>query len=307
MNNKSQETPILFLVFNRPDCTARVFEAIRLHKPKKLYVAADGYRLNKDGEKELCAEVRKIATNIDWDCELKTLFRDENLGCGKAVSSAIDWFFEHVEEGIILEDDCLPSQSFFKYCTELLELYRNNENIYTISGNNFHNKSFTENSYYFSAYSHTWGWATWKRAWRRYDLTLRSINDEELYENLKYYFSNKLIVNYWFDSYIRFKQAPIASIWDYQWMFLVWYSKGINIIPNVNLVQNIGFGESATHTINTKSSLSNIKAMEIEILIHPTSMEIKTNKDEETSSHVFQITTSNYKRIIIKVLNLLKK
>lgn len=304
--DNSKETPVLFLVFNRPDCTAKVFEALRLHKPKKLFIAADGFRLNKEGEKELCDEVRQIVVNIDWECELRTLFRDNNLGCGKAVSSAINWFFEFVEEGIILEDDCLPSQSFFKYCSELLEKYKYNEDIYTISGNNFHGKSWSDDSYYFSAYSHIWGWATWKRAWAKYDFNLHSMNDAQLYENLKHYFNRKLIVNYWFSNYKSMKYNPIDT-WDYQWMFLVWYNKGVNILPNINLVQNIGFDENATHTTSSVHHLSNITSKEIEAIIHPSFLKINSIADEKTSSNVFRITSSNYMKIKNNLLNLLRK
>ena len=156
---------VLFIIFNRPETTQRVFDAIRLAKPTRLYIAADGPRENKTGEKELCEQARKIAQNVDWDCEVKTLFQKENLGCGKAVSHAISWFFENEDMGIILEDDCLPHQSFFKYCEELLEKYKNNDRIGIISGNNFQKKrKIGSFSYYFSDIVNIWGWATWARS-----------------------------------------------------------------------------------------------------------------------------------------------
>ena len=159
-------SPVLFLVFNRPETTRRVFEAIRTAKPSRLYIAADGPRLEREGERANCEEVRKIALEVDWECDVKTLFRDENLGCKRAVSEGISWFFEHEDEGIILEDDCLPDRSFFSFCKDLLERYRHDTRIMVISGVNFQQgRKRTEYSYYFSIYPHCWGWATWRSAW----------------------------------------------------------------------------------------------------------------------------------------------
>ena len=175
METNKFNTPILFLIFNRPDTTFKVFEEIRKIKPAKLYIAADGPRPNVIGEEEKCTASRNIIKQVDWDCDVKTLFREKNLGCKIAVSSAISWFFENVEEGIILEDDTFPTQSFFWFCQELLDFYRNDSRIMHISGNNFQlGKIRGEGSYYFSKYNHIWGWATWKRAWRFYDVSLNT-------------------------------------------------------------------------------------------------------------------------------------
>ena len=166
------DVPILFLVYNRPDTTATVFEEIRKQKPKQLFVAADGPRTDMPGDAEKCKNTRELVMNgIDWECETKTLFRDNNLGCGLAVSNAITWFFKNVEEGIILEDGTLPDQSFFTYCKVLLEKYRYDDKLKMISGNNFQQGKWRgDGSYYFSAYSHIWGWASWRRTWKEYDL-----------------------------------------------------------------------------------------------------------------------------------------
>ena len=172
------QTPILFLIFNRPDTTKRVFESIRSIKPAKLYIAADGDRKDKVGEDLLCKDTRSIIDLIDWECEIKTLFRPENLGCKIAVSSAIDWFFENEEQGIILEDDCLPNESFYIYCETLLNYYAFNERIMHISGNNFQDGMMRGNgSYYFSNYNHIWGWASWKRAWKAYNVDLSFLTE----------------------------------------------------------------------------------------------------------------------------------
>jgi hypothetical protein len=183
------ETSVLFLVFNRLDTTKRVFAEIRKARPKQLFIASDGPRKNKPGEKEIVEKVRKyVLDNIDWKCELKTLFRKKNLGCKYAVSGAIDWFFENVEQGIILEDDCLPSQRFFKFCEELLEKYGDDERIMSISGYNPLGKFEIGESYLFSKYPRIWGWATWRRAWIMEDLKLKDCQDIKKKGNLEKYF-----------------------------------------------------------------------------------------------------------------------
>src|SRR5688500_1827095 len=179
---------VLLVIFNRPDTTRLVFEAIRNARPRRLYVAADGPRPGVAADNANCQEARKIIDSVDWQCEVKTLFREKNLNCGVAPSSAFTWFFQHEEEGIILEDDCLPSQSFFWFCQELLERYRNDTRVMHIGGNNFLNgwQKDKDYSYYFSRSGHIWGWATWRRAWKHFDF------DISLYEKLKQqdYFSN---------------------------------------------------------------------------------------------------------------------
>jgi len=174
MNGLYLKTPVLFLVFNRPDTTRRVFEAIRAARPARLFLVADGPRERQPDDKEKCERVRYIATDIDWDCEVKTLFRKENLGCKNGVSSAIDWFFSHVDEGIILEDDCLPTESFFWFCEELLRRYRNDSRVMQICGSNFlRGWQRNNDSYYFSGYGPIWGWASWRRAWIYYDVDMK--------------------------------------------------------------------------------------------------------------------------------------
>ncbi len=153
--------PVLFLIFNRPETTRRVFDVIRRVQPKRLYIGADGPRSDQNGEVKLCHNARQIATAVDWPCQVKTLFRNSNLGCGLAVSSEMEWFFEHENEGIILEDDCLPSESFFPYCAELLDRYREDTRVMEIGGNHLYDHRNTDYSYSFSNQSYIWGWATW--------------------------------------------------------------------------------------------------------------------------------------------------
>jgi len=170
-------TPILFIVFNRLDTAQKVFESIKLIRPKYLFVAADGPRVDVAGEKQKCEDTRAIIKQIDWDCDIKTLFREKNIGIKNAVSSAITWFFNNIEEGIILEHDCLPNDSFFIYCEEILNKYKKNEQVMHVSGNFFQPTPVGKNDYYFSRIPHIWGWATWKRAWVKYNLEMNGYSE----------------------------------------------------------------------------------------------------------------------------------
>ncbi len=242
-------TPILFLVFNRLETTQKVFEQIRATRPTRLYVAADGPRRNREDDFFKCSKVKEyILNSIDWSCDVKTLFREENLGCGVAVNQAIDWFFENEEEGIILEDDCLAHPTFFTYCESLLDRYRLDEKVMLIGGGNFQNgKKQGESSYYFSCYPHTWGWATWRSAWQNNSFDLKKWSGSEVLSKIAKVFSNNEEVKYWQAIYMDIKYG-VADIWDYQWTISIWMSDGMVITPIKNLVINIGYGEDATHT-----------------------------------------------------------
>lgn len=239
---------VLLLVFNRPDTTARVFEAIRRARPALLYVAADGPRPGREGEAERCEEVRRLVTQVDWPCQVKTLFRNLNLGCKSAVSGAITWFFEREEEGIILEDDCLPSEDFFRFCSELLPYYRAEPRVMHISGDNFQDGIIRgDGSYYFSRYPHIWGWASWRRAWKHYDVSLTSWPEARRCKWLKGLKLDGAERRYWTRSFNRVYAGAIDT-WDYQWLYACWRERGVGILPNVNLVTNIGESPNATHT-----------------------------------------------------------
>jgi hypothetical protein len=276
-------TPILFLVFNRPDKTKRVFEAIRNVKPTQLFVSADGPRVDVLGEKDKCELVRAISTSIDWDCNLRILFRDENLGCGKAVSEGISWFFENVEEGIILEDDCLPNPSFFLFCQELLERYRDNAKITHISGNNFQlGKRRGNGDYFFSNYTFIWGWATWRRAWEKYDYSMRDY--ELLLTNYKY----KYLIQREMMQAVKYGQL---DTWDVQWQFTNFYYYALAIQPKINLVKNIGFSVDATHTKdNEPESIRNSKFGELTFpLRHPKKIKADFKADLFTAENIFKL------------------
>lgn len=244
------QTAVLFLVFKRPDTTSRVFEAIRTAKPPRLYVAADGPRTDNLEELEKIETVRRIATNVDWPCEVKTLFRTENLGCRYAVSQAISWFFENEEQGIILEDDCLPSQSFFWFCEACLDKYKNDLRIWHIAGTNLFEKSYSPviSSYCFSFYGSIWGWASWRNRWCFYDPELENIKKDKLLDFVLKIYDKKECPQIRVDQFERIMNG--MDTWDYQWFFTRAVNSGLSIVPSVNLVSNIGYGKDATHTLN---------------------------------------------------------
>jgi hypothetical protein len=256
---------VLFLVFNRLDTTKQVFEAIRQAKPPRLYVAADGARENREGEEQKVKAVREyILSNIDWECEVKTLFREENLGCKYAVSGAITWFFENEEMGIILEDDCLPSQSFFWFCEELLIRYQENNNIGIITGSNyFFEEKDIEEDYYFSVFSFVWGWASWKKVWEKYDVDMKSYPEFKKKNKLKDIFLTKPSLSYWSGNFEATFKGKIDT-WDYQLSYMSCNNALLNIVPSRNLISNIGYGSDATHTKANGDKHENMKRYELE-------------------------------------------
>ncbi len=281
------ETPVLFLVFNRPDTTRQVFEAIRQARPTRLYVAADGPRAGRPGEADRCAEVCKIATAVDWPCEVKTLFRELNLGCGRAVSEAITWFFEHEEEGIILEDDCLPHPDFFLFCQTLLERYRHNERVWVITGNNFQRGQWRgEGSYYFSRFNHCWGWASWRRAWKHADMSLGFWPKWKDSDEWRAFWPNGAARRYWTQVFDRMYRREIDT-WDYPWTACVWYHGGLTATPNVNLVSNIGFGGDATHTKGENDPNANLPVRSLGLIYHPTEIRVDEVADRFTFDYHF--------------------
>lgn len=276
------KSAVLFIIFNRPDTTHTVFERIKAVRPPRLYIAADGPRTNRPDEAVLCEQAREIVDLIDWPCEAKSLFRDANLGCKEAVSSAVNWFFEHEEEGIILEDDCLPGISFFQFCDELLKRYRDDKNIRHISGGNFqHGKTWGDASYYFSNLTHVWGWASWKRVWKDYDKELSAYTEVDAQQTLTELFNDPVVVAKWLNIFKELKAGKVDT-WDYQYAFLNFFKNGLSIIPNVNLISNIGFGGAATHTTNTNNPWANIPLAEIGEITHPLNFEPQKQADLNT-------------------------
>jgi hypothetical protein len=248
------QTPVTLIIFNRPDRTEQVFTAIRQAKPSKLLVIADGPRPGRDDDKEKCAAARAIIDRVDWDCEVLKNYAPENLGCGKRVSSGINWVFENVEESIILEDDCLPHPTFFEYCGDLLAHYRDDRRVMSISGNNFYASKYSRpNSYVFSRCAHMWGWATWRRAWQYYDFEMKLWPQLKQQNTLQNIFDDPHSVMTWTQILQDVADGKVDT-WDYQWIMACFFQNGLAILPNVNLVSNIGFGADATHTFSAEST-----------------------------------------------------
>lgn len=234
--------PVLLIGFNRPNETIKVFEKIKLARPNKLYIACDGPRSAKSGEAELVAQVRQLVLGVDWPCELKTRFLDENLGCGRAVSSAIEWFLNEVKEGIILEDDCLPTPAFFRFCAVMLERYRNDNRVGLISGTNMAPEVKFVGDYSFSRIITCWGWATWQRTWIDYRLIPDEIKSDEPWAS----FFNGKSFNTLKDSFKKINEGD-AHTWDYQLLVQMLRTHQLTVIPRRNLVLNIGFSGTGTH------------------------------------------------------------
>jgi hypothetical protein len=257
-------TPVLLIIFNSPDTTKKVFERLREIKPKFLYITADGPRANVKTDEKLCNDARSIINQIDWECELHTNLNNSNLGLKKAISSGITWFFDSVEQGIILEDDCLPNKLFFSFCEELLKRYKTDQRVMSISGNNFQDCQVGEGSYYFSRITSIWGWATWRRSWLLLDLNLKEFASFKSSNQIKNIFNDSLTRKFWLA-----KIEEGGNSWAFPWAFTHFLNNGLCIMPNKNLVTNIGFRAGATHGTNPNSILANLKTEEMPELLHP--------------------------------------
>lgn len=248
MSQEQLQTPVAFIIFNRPDTTSRVFQEIRRAAPTRLLVIADGPRPARAGEAEKCAAARAVIEGVDWPCEVSTNYSKENLGCKLRISSGLDWVFSLVEEAIIIEDDCLPEPSFFPFCAELLERYRHDTRVFLISGDNFQfGARRTGDSYYFSRIAHIWGWATWRRTWQLYDREIKLwpvLRDEGWLEE---YYGDPRVARHWREAFDSVHDGRI-DCWGHQMNFTCMVNHGLCVLPNVNLISNLGFGVGATHT-----------------------------------------------------------
>jgi hypothetical protein len=299
------KTPVAFFIFRRPDTTEKVFEAIRQAKPSKLFVVADGPRPDRPGEAEKCAAARAIIERVDWECEVLKNYSDINLGCKHRVASGLSWVFEKVEEAIILEDDCLPHLTFFRFCEELLDYYRDDKRIMAISGDNSRRigQRRTEDSYYFSHWTVIWGWATWKRAWQHYDVTMKLWPLVKEGNWLRDILRNERALKIWDKIFTLVYDGKIDT-WDYQWKFTCWLQSGINIISNVNLISNCGFTAEATHTKTPNPLRSNapLEAMNFP-LQHPPFVIGDTQIEEITLKQDYPDLLSRIEKKVIKIIS----
>ncbi|ELR68506.1 hypothetical protein C900_00340 [Fulvivirga imtechensis AK7] len=302
----SLKAPVLFLVFNRPEVTWQVFEAIRLAKPRQLFVAADGPRNDKPGEAETCRKVREIATDVDWECEVSTLFQKENRGCGEAVSEAITWFFSHVKEGIILEDDCLPALDFFRFCSEMLRCYRHDTRIMQVGGNNLLPLKHRDHeySYFFSNHNYIWGWATWKRAWDLFSYDMKyyeKVGEKRYHDQYFQSFDEQDYFQYVFDR--TYSGADYLTSWDYQWQYTRMLNAGLTVVPSKNLVVNLGFGKDATHTVSNNAIINSMKLEPMDFpLRHPEFVMVDRHMDSAIFKRLFTTRWSRTKQRIKRIV-----
>lgn len=272
-------TPILFLIFNRPDTTRIVFDQIRKQKPRQLFIAADGPRSTCSDDVDRCTQTRAIIENIDWPCEVHTLFRDHNLGCGRAVSEAITWFFSHVDHGIILEDDCVPDLTFFDFCTIMLERYRDDTRVMMITGMSYlFNKVTSHETYFFSRYYPVWGWATWRRAWQLYDFELSEWRKHRPTKMIESFFNEQKIVNFWTCYFDRIVRHEIDT-WDVQWTYACIKHQAFCVVPFNNLISNIGY--FGLHATGIKSFDQDVEVRPIGTahLVHPNAIRSNNHLD----------------------------
>lgn len=286
---KPLKTPVALIVFNRPETTRRVFAAVAAARPARLLLIADGPRGDRPGEAERCDEVRKIVTTVDWPCEVLTNFAEENMGCRRRVVSGLNWVFSQVEEAIILEDDCVPDASFFPYCAELLERYRDCCQIGIIVGSNVMEKSFPfDYSYYYTQMTPIWGWATWRRAWQQYDEHMVSWPDVKKAGLLRLLFPDEKVVAYWAQVFDAMHSGAGPNTWDYQLTYTCWTRNWLNILPARNLIQNVGFGESATHTRVAADPDLTLPAGSIDFpLRHPPAITVWPAHDMQLQRRIF--------------------
>ncbi len=300
------DTPILYLIFNRPELVKQTFPQIKAQRPKQLFIGADGPREGNENDLVKCTECRNwVLAQIDWDCEVMTLFREENLGCGLAVSGAITWFFEHVEMGIILEDDIYAEESFFIFCQEMLTRYKSHNQVMHVTGLNWiHDKvRIDKYSYHFSAYPGIWGWATWADRWKKFDHTLGQLDRYIDSERIKEITGNKLERKYHLETFKGAKNGE-SHIWDYHWKFCVFNHSGLCIWPAVNLTSNIGFGDNATHTYDKNSWRSNRRIYDLKWpLIYPNRIQRNIRFDKKTADLIFIVKNEN---ISIKIARLMR-
>lgn len=266
------DTPILFLIYNRAEYTRPVFEAIRAARPRQLFIAGDGPRPDQPDDADQCATARAIVSGVDWPCEVRTLYQSVNLGCKMGMSTGISWFFDQVEEGIILEDDCLPDPSFFPFCTIMLERYRDDEQIMMIGGANPATVIDSPYDYFFSRFYNIWGWACWRRAWKKFDIRISSWQAVKATSLLADFFPEErnraFLIRMFDDAYGN----PLCSVWSLQWTYACLVNGGLAILPTHNLISNIGV--VGTHEMNMAQLFLQTRPLVTEALKHPETIDV---------------------------------
>jgi hypothetical protein len=296
--DENKKTSILFLIFNRYQTSIQVFDSIREYKPEKLYIAADGPREEISNDIKKCEEARKIISMVDWGCEVFTLCQERNLGPMVSQMTAINWFFQNESEGIILEDDTVPDETFYLFCNELLGKYRDDSRVSMITGCNYQKGlKKGDSSYYFSKFTNTIGWATWKRSWDEVDIDLKHLPELMSIGVMDDFSTDKVVNSTFKDVFMKIHNNPTLRGWDYRFMFSSLQGNSLTIVPNVNLITNIGFGPDATNCFNENSPQAMLKTSKIELpLKHPSVIARNFFADE------FEIKELYHKRTFLEKL-----
>ena len=300
-------SPVLIIIFNRPNFVKKLIDTLRQVRPSKIYVVADGPREGVSEDLDKCYQAKKQIDEIDWECDIQKKYSEINLGCGLNPSEGISWALSRSEKVIILEDDCLPNIDFFKYCDELLDLYLDDERIMMISGNNHTFGKFNFNhSYEFTHHTQTYGWGTWRRAWNRYDLTMKIWPEYRTLTWLQEKTGSKKSAEFWYRIFEMCYQNELESAWDYQWTFCCWINQGLNIIPKENLVTNVGFNSEGTHEIDPDHLIAEVPVNQIDFpLVHPLIFQNNKKLDRVIQSVIY--TPPIYKRIFNKLAKIILK
>lgn len=302
MTDWQLKTPVAFIIFNRPHTTEKVFERIRQAKPPLLLVIADAPRPEQPDDEKKCAATRAIIDRVDWECKVLKNYSKVNLGCARRPATGLDWVFDTVEEAIILEDDCVPHPTFFRFCEELLERYRYDTRIMSISGQNVQfGRKRTEYSYYFSRYNHGWGWASWRRAWQYFDFDMKLWPEVRDGNFLRDILEDPDAVESWTKTF-QLTYEGQQNCWDFQFTFACWLQNALNILSPVNLVSNIGHGPEATHTTNATSMFNSMPVESVSFpLKHPPFMIRNSQADIFTENVLFDYYPRALKRLKKKV------
>ena len=301
------DIPIVYFIFNRPDCTKKSFSIIRNQKPKKLFIISDGPRVQNFNDKEKCKECLEIVNQIDWPCDVKTNYSNINLGMKERNITGLNWAFSFEEELLILEDDNLPVDEFFKFVEKVAPIYRNNEKIFQITGVNWQDGIIRgDSSYYFSKYNNLWGWVTWKRNWKKYDVKISEWPNYKKSENWKKKNPNDIERYYWEKLFDEYYSNEINS-WAYAWLFSAFYNDSLTVTPNVNLVKNVGLHGDGTHEFKNKNSLTKPYGQIKFPLVHPKNIEENSEADEYTFNNIFggkemKSIKGQFKKFIKKIL-----
>lgn len=293
LNGFQLTTPVVFIIFNRFKEAEKVFEQIAIAKPQKLFVISDGPRSSKPGELDQVNKVRALIDRIDWPCEIYKNFADQNLGCRDRIATGLDWVFDQVESAIILEDDCLPDQTFFRFCQEMLEKYKGAFGVSHITGSNIIGKKSNSESYLFSNYTQIWGWATWSRVWSKYDVGVKFWPSFKKTHQFSRLAGSGNAKRYWIHSVNEVYKGKIDT-WDFQFSMLNWINNQVTVVPNKNLISNIGFGINATHTQIENHDLSKLETTQMIFpLTHPSTMSVDNDYDYELSHKFFNMSLKN--------------